>query len=202
MSTSVLDKPALRPAPAADLRWPAEGEGSCDPAPSRSRLAIGAGLIVKAAFGVVLLGLLTLTVGPRFYPFQGFYVRTSSMSPTIAVGALVIATRAPARELGVGDVIVFERPDRPGTMVVHRIFAIEETPTGRFFVTKGDANASPDSWQVPASGNGWRARYVVSRAGFAVAWLHIALSRRGWLAALSIITAVCALISIWTSEEP
>ena len=54
---------------------------------------------------------------------------------------------------------------------------------------------------VGAPRNGWRARHVVSRAGFAVAWLHIALSRRGWLAALSIITAVCALISIWTSEE-
>src|SRR5437588_2550391 len=119
MGTSVLDVPAVLPAPAADPRPTVEGEGSRDPSPSRSRLAIGAGLIVKAAFGVVLLSLLTLTVGPRFYPFQSFYVRTSSMSPTIPVGALVIATRAPAGELRVGDVIVFERPDRPGTMVVH-----------------------------------------------------------------------------------
>jgi signal peptidase len=179
----------------------AEGGGSCDPSPSRSRLVVSAGLIAKATFGAVLLGLLTLTVGPRFYPFQGFYVRTSSMSPTIPVGALVIATPAPASELGVGDVIVFERPDRPGTMVVHRIFGVEASPTGRFFVTKGDANGSPDSWRVPLTGNGLRARYEISRAGFMVGWLHTALSRRGWLGALSIITALCALISIWTSED-
>jgi signal peptidase len=202
MSTSVLEAPAVLPAPGAGLRPTAEGEGSRDPSPSRSRRATGAGLIVKAAFGVVLLGLLTLTVGPRFYPFQSFYVRTSSMSPTIPVGALVIATRAPASELRAGDVIVFERPDRPGTMVVHRIFGIEQTPSGTFFITKGDANGSPDSWRVPVSGDGWRARYGISRAGFAVAWLHIALSRRGWLGALSIVTALCALISIWKTEEP
>jgi signal peptidase len=184
MSTAVLDVRVAKPAPAMWL------------APAAARL------IVKASFVAVLLGLVTLTAGPRFFPFQSFYVRTSSMSPTIPVGALVVATRAPAAELGAGDVIVFERPDRPGTMVVHRIYAVEQTPSGRAFITKGDANSSPDSWQVPATGEGWRATYSVSRAGFAVGWLHAALTRRGWLGALAIVAAVCALISIWQSEEP
>lgn len=184
MSAAVLDVPAAKPAPALRL------------APAAARLA------VKAAFGVVLLGLLTLVVGPRLYPFQSFYVRTSSMSPTIPVGSLVIATRAPADELGPGDVIVFRRPDRPGMMVVHRIDSVEQTPTGRAFVTKGDANGAPDSWRVPAAGAGWQAVYSMPRVGFTVGWLHAALSRRGWLGALAIIAAVLALITIWRSEEP
>jgi signal peptidase len=165
-------------------------------------MSTAARLVVRAAFGTVVLGLLTLVVGPRLYPFESFYVRTSSMSPTIPVGALVIATRAPADELGPGDVIVFRRPVRPGMMVVHRIDSVEPTPTGRAFVTKGDANGSPDSWRVPATGEGWRAVYSLSRVGFTVGWLHAALSRRGWLGALAIVAAACALVAIWQSEEP
>jgi signal peptidase I len=184
MSTAVLDLPAAPPAPAFRL------------APATARL------VIRALFGLVVLGLLTLVVGPRLYPFQGFYVRSGSMSPTIPLGALVIATRAPADELGVGDVIVFHRPDRPTTIVVHRIYAVEQTPTGRAFLTKGDANDSADSWTVPATGEGWRAVYSFSRAGFTVGWLHAAVSRRGWVGAFAIVTALCALISIWQCEEP
>jgi signal peptidase I len=184
MSTAALDLAAAPPAPAFR------------PAPAV------AGLILKASFGIVVLGLLTLVVGPQMYPFQSFYVRTGSMTPTIPVGSLVIATRTPADKLHVGDVIVFERPDRPGTMVVHRIYAVQQTDTGRAFVTKGDANGSPDAWLVRATGEGWRAEYSLSRLGFAVGWLHIALSRRGWLGAFAIVVAVWALMTIWQCEEP
>jgi signal peptidase len=158
--------------------------------------------VAKAVFGAVLLGLVGLVIGPRLYPFQSFYVRTGSMSPTIPVGALVIATRAPADELRAGDVIVFEAPGRSGTMVVHRIDAVAQTPAGPAFVTKGDGNAAPDGWRVPATGHGWRAVYSISRAGFLVGWLHAAVSRRGWLGAVAVVAAVLALITIWQSEEP
>jgi signal peptidase len=159
-------------------------------------------LAVKAAIGAVVLGLVTLLVGPRLYPFQAFYVRSGSMSPAIPVGALVVATRASAGDLRPGDVIVFHRPDRPEMMIVHRIAAIEDSGAGPVFVTKGDANGSPDGWQVPADGDGWQARYSISRAGFAVGWLHAAASRRGWLGTLAIIAAISALTVIWRSEEP
>ena len=184
MSTAVLDLPAARPAPASGL------------APAAARL------ILRASFAVVLLGLLVLAVGPRLYPFKGFYVRSGSMAPTIPVGALVIATVVRADDLGPGDVIVFERPDRPGTMVVHRIDAVEETPAGRAFITKGDANGSPDGWRLTARGEGLRAAYTFSGAGFTVGWLHAALGRQGWLGAFALVAAVLALIWIWQSEEP
>lgn len=184
MSSAVLDASAVKPAPAFGL------------VPAAARL------VVKAVFGVTLLGLLLLVVGPRVYPVQAFYVRTGSMSPTIPVGALVVAIRASADTLGPGDVIVFQRPDQPGMMVVHRIEAVKEGPSGRVFVTKGDANGGPDSWQVPASGDGWRATYSLSRVGFVVGWLHVALSRRGWAGTLTIIAAIYALVLIWRCEEP
>jgi signal peptidase len=159
-------------------------------------------LVLKAAIGVVMLGLVTLVVGPRLYPFQAFYVRSGSMSPAIPVGSLVVATRASAGDLRPGDVIVFRRPDQPGMMVVHRIAAVEQSPSGPAFVTKGDANGSPDGWQVPAAGDGWQARYSISQAGFVIGWLHAASNRRGWLGTLAIVAAVSALMVIWRSEEP
>jgi len=184
MSAAVIDVPAAKPAPVFGL------------VPAAARL------VVRAAIGTVVLGLLTLVVGPRLYPFQAFYVRTGSMSPVIQVGSLVVATRATAADLRPGDVIVFRRPDRPRMMVVHRIAAIEQTASGPAFITKGDANGSPDAWVVPATGEGWRAEYSISRAGFLVGWLHAAVSRRGWLGSLAMAAAVYALIVIWRSEEP
>jgi signal peptidase I len=184
MSAAVLDLSATRPAPA--IR----------PVPAVARL------LVKALSGTVVLGLLVLVVGPHLYSFESFYVRSGSMSPAIPVGSLVIATLEPAEKLGIGDVIVFQRPDRPGTMVVHRINAVVMTPKGRAFITKGDANGTPDGWQVAATGEGWKAVYSIRRAGFLVGWLHIALSRRGWLGAFAVAVAIWALITIWECEEP
>ena len=184
MSTAVLNVPAVKPAPARGL------------APAAARFA------VRAAFGSVVLALFILAIGPRLYPFQSFYVRSGSMAPTIPVGALVIATRAAASDLGAGDVIIFERPGQSGVKVVHRIVAVEPGPTGPVFVTKGDANGAPDGWRVPATGEGWRARHSFPGAGFTVAWLHAAMSRRGWLGAVSIVAAIYALIAIWRCEAP
>jgi signal peptidase I len=184
MSTTALDLGLRRPAPALWL------------VPAAARL------VGKALVATVVLGLLTLVVGPRLYPFESFYVRSGSMAPGIPVGALVVATRASADQLGVGDVIVFERPDQPGTMVTHRIVAVEETQAGRDFVTKGDANADPDPWRVPARGTGWQARYSFARAGFMVGWVHTAVSRRGWLGGVAIAAAVYALVCIWRDPDP
>ena len=184
MSTAALDVRAATPAPAFG------------PVPAVARL------LLRASLGVVVLGLLTLAVGPRLYPFQSFYVRSGSMTPTIPVGSLVVTTRAPAASLRVGDVIVFDRPDRPGMMIVHRIAAVVQTPDGPAFLTKGDANNSPDGWVVPARGEGWRAAYSFPGLGFTVGWLHAALSRRGWLGAIAIVAAVMALVAIWQCEEP
>jgi signal peptidase len=181
-------------------------EGSKDPSsgallPLR---AIGRALrwLINGVFGVLMLVLIVMTIGPKLYPFDTFYVRTGSMDPAISVGALVIATQAPAGSLGVGDIIVFDRPDRPDVMLVHRIHGVENGAGGRVFVTKGDANDAPDPWRVPATGSGWHHRVSLPGLGFAVGWLRIALSKQGWVGVLAVVVAVWALVSIWQTPEP
>src|SRR5207253_10765508 len=101
-----------------------------------------------------------VAIAPRFLPVQTFFVRSGSMRPTIAVGAQAFYTPVDSRDLQRGDIIIFRRPGGTGELVTHRIFAVEHTGSGTQFVTKGDANALPDPWRVPATGHGWR--YVVA----------------------------------------
>ena len=184
MSTAVLNVPAVKPAPALGLA------------------SAAARLVIRTAFGLVLLAFATLAVGPRLLHFQTFYVRSGSMSPVMPVGALVIAVPASAKDLGPGDVVIFQPPGRPGTRVVHRIHAVEERASGRVFITKGDANTAPDPWEVAATGRGWRAVYSLDGLGFVVAWLNFAVSSRGLLATVAVLAALYALVVIWRCEEP
>lgn len=181
-------------------------EGSIDPSSGTSgtmrKVTSALRMALNVAFGLVLLILIVLTLGPKFYPFEAFYVRTGSMVPTIKVGALVIATQAPANSLDVGDIIVFPRPDRPDMMVVHRITALEKGPDGPVFVTKGDANDAIDEWRVPATGSGWHYRASYPGVGFIVGWARIALSSKGWVGGLAVLLSIWALVSIWQAPEP
>ncbi|MHA2298968.1 MAG: signal peptidase I [Candidatus Hodarchaeales archaeon] len=88
--------------------------------------------------------------------YWGFYDRPNDPEQVIGPfiipvhwlrGDLLIVQGVPYEILNVGDVIVF---DDPGLTipVVHRIIAINETSTGRYFLTKGDDNPISDSDEV------------------------------------------------------
>ena len=156
-----------------------------------------ASIVMYAVIALVLL----LTLGPRFLPFQTFYIRTGSMRPGLPVGSLVVSTRQPAANLRVGDVITFNRPGVPGDVVTHRIAAIESSPTGPVFVTKGDANGVPDSWRVNATGDGWKYAFSVPYVGYAVGYLQSGLAGIGARGALIILGTVLALWVIWRNPK-
>ena len=192
----LLYGPLRRPDPAVDDESAREQESA--PAPRRRSFMRGLVRVVSTMIMLVAVGfLLLVTVGPRFLPFQSFYIRTGSMRPGIPVGALVVATREPAANLHVGDIIVFDRPGVPGDMVTHRIFAIEDSPSGPQFVTKGDANGVPDPWRVAATGDGWKYKFSVRYAGYAVGYAQVLLAGIGPRGALIIVCTVLALFMIW-----
>ena len=188
------------PTPADDVERPGQ-EPNAQPKRRRSlvrRLVRAVStMIMMSTIGFALL----VTVGPHFLPFQSFYIRTGSMRPGLPVGALVVATREPAANLHVGDVIVFDRPGVPGDMVTHRIFAIEDSPSGPQFVTKGDANGVPDPWRVAVAGDGWKYKFSVPYAGYAVGYAQALLAGIGPRGAFVIICTVLALFMIWRVPE-
>src|SRR5581483_11354295 len=52
--------------------------------------------VVMIAAGLVVLGLVAITIGPRFLPYQALIVRSGSMSPTIPTGSIVFYTKIPS----------------------------------------------------------------------------------------------------------
>jgi signal peptidase len=121
---------------------------------------------------LLVLTLLFLNVGPRLFPYQALIVRSGSMAPTIPTGSLNLYRKVNADQLHVGQIILFTDPLDPSVQITHRIYAIQGGAQGRYFITKGDANAVPDNWQVPAVGSGWTVFWHVPDVGYALSALE------------------------------
>ena len=152
---------------------------------------------VMIAAGLVVLGLVAITIGPRFLPYQALLVRSGSMSPTIPTGSIVFYTKIPSARVKVGDIIVFSKPGDSTEKVTHRVYGIGHSATGEYFTTKGDANGTPDDWRVPAVGTGWIARFHVPVIGYALVYLQSTLARLLLLVIPAILLGVITLYEIW-----
>lgn len=175
-------------------------EMTTSPPTTRSRLGVAgrvAGWLLMIVAGLVVLGLVAITVGPRFLPYQALIVRSGSMSPTIPTGSIVFYRKTTAAKVKVGDVIVFAKPGDPTEKVTHRVEQIKTGPTGPYFITKGDANGTPDDWRVPAAGTGWVESFHVARAGYALVYLRSTFARLLLLVLPAILLGAITLYEIW-----
>lgn len=80
-------------------------------------------------------------------PFIGDYkfmiVQSGSMEPSIKTGAVVMVN--PVDNYKIGDIITFKKSERA---ITHRINDIEVREGKPYYITKGDANNTPDSKKV------------------------------------------------------
>jgi signal peptidase I len=155
------------------------------------------GWAALVAAGLIVLGLLAVTVGPRFLPYQALIVWSGSMSPTIPTGSIVFYKKVNAASVKVGDIIVFDKPGQTNEKVTHRVYKIGHSPTGNYFTTKGDANGTPDDWRVPAVGTGWVAAFHVPTVGYALVDLQSTLARLLLLVIPAILLGGITLYEIW-----
>jgi len=153
--------------------------------------------ILVAAAAIVAASLLAVTIGPNFFPYQALVVRSGSMSPTIRTGSIVFYKKVNADKVKVGDIIVFDKPGQTNEKVTHRVYKISNSPTGRYFTTKGDANGTPDSWRVPAVGTGWVSAFHVPTIGYALAALQSTLARLLLLVIPALALGAITLYEIW-----
>ena len=170
----------------------------------RRWLHVGASVlrvVLLAVITVVIVGLLAITVGPRFLPYEALVVRSGSMSPTIPTGSVVFYRKLAADKVKVGDIIVFSRPGEPNVKVTHRVYKIGTDATGRYFVTKGDANAVPDNWRVPAVGTGWIAAFHVPVIGYILYDLQSTLARLLLLLVPAVLLGVITLYEVWSDRR-
>jgi signal peptidase len=87
------------------------------------------------------------------------------MSPTLHLGDMVIAAKVSPDSIREGDIIEFLQ----GQMrVIHRVIDIEDSGGSRQFITKGDANDSPDIDPVSPSQVKGKAMFSVPKVGWVV----------------------------------
>jgi signal peptidase len=154
-----------------------------------------------SAIAIVIVAVVFLvSIGPKFLPYQTFFVRSGSMSPTFDTGDMIVLSKVDASDLKARDIITFDRPDKPGTLVTHRIVSVETNASGKQFVTKGDANSSPDPWRVPASGTGWRYRSRIPKLGYVFGYLGTPQARLALLAIPALLLGILSIIDIWKPQ--
>lgn len=110
---------------------------------------------------IVVLALLWFSLG--LLPFFPTAVAGGSMSPTLYLGDMVIATEVSPDAIKEGDIIEFRQG---GKMVIHRVVYIEENDGFRQFITKGDANDSPDINPVSPSQVKGKVLFAVPKVGW------------------------------------
>ena len=96
--------------------------------------------------GILLLLLVAvfcipLTV-PRFFGYQIYSVVSGSMEPAIPTGSLVYIREEEPGEVAEGDVIAFCGASHGASIITHRV--VENRVVMGDFITRGDANQSPD----------------------------------------------------------
>jgi signal peptidase len=152
---------------------------------------------VMSTGAVLAIGMLALTVGPRFLPYQTYTVLSGSMEPTLPVGSVIVAVPAQGDELNKGDIITVAIPQRQEMLVTHRIVGVETGSQGRVFKTKGDANQEPDSWIVPAASGGWRYAFAIPYLGYVLSALQSGFGRLVLLVVPTLLLGGLLLVEIW-----
>ena len=197
--TSIMEPP-MQTTPQTPEAGPSAPASTAAPEAKRTPLGwLGAAAtwVLMVAAGLVAIGLFAITVGPRFLPYQALIVRSGSMSPTIPTGSVVFYTKKDASKVKVGDIIVFNRPGVANEKVTHRVFKIGKSATGKYFITKGDANGAPDDWQVPAVGTGWVAKFHIPAVGYALVDLQSTIGRLLLLIIPALALGAITLYEIW-----
>ena len=128
-------------------------------------------------------------------------VVSGSMEPTIGTGSVVLTQKVAVKDLAVGDVVMFERPDDGDAQVVHRIAELEPSQGGPLIRTKGDANATKDPWQVTPQGDtAWVARGSVPYVGYVALATRTAVGQHALFTTAGLLILGGLVVVMWPSK--
>lgn len=171
-------------------------------APCRPRGGRGLRTVLVAAAVALVLGLAVAALATKILGLQGLSVLSGSMFPAIATGDVVV--NAPIRPLDArpGDIVTFKDPRSQSRLITHRVRDVQRHGGLVHFVTKGDANNTPERWRVGVDGRIGRTVARVPRLGFALGWLGTPLGRFGFIVLPALLLGVAELVRIWRADPP
>src|SRR5947209_7117118 len=93
---------------------------------------------------VVALGALSAALVAGHAGYRTEMMETSSMSPLIKPGDVVLVRPVAPATIHAGDVVTFHEPLGDHLLVTHRVIAVTPSRFGPAFHTRGDANKVAD----------------------------------------------------------
>ena len=105
---------------------------------------------------------------PRVMGWTPMVVLSGSMEPTLPLGSVAMVEPRAATSIVAGDLLTFHHPERPGTLVTHRVTEATRLDNGLVsFKTKGDANNVEDKWAIMSPQVVGTVKFDVPYAGYA-----------------------------------
>jgi signal peptidase len=123
---------------------------------------------ILLAFVVMVAILLIFSAFPIAGNYKIFVVQSGSMAPAIKMGSLVIVK--PANDYKIGDVITFGPYSKTKAPTTHRIYDIKVVNGQPVYITKGDANNTPDTREITKRDILGKVLFSIPYLGFAVAF--------------------------------
>ena len=106
-------------------------------------------VLAWVVIGSVVLVLAVAVVVPRIAGATPYTILTSSMTPDMPPGTLVVVKPVDPDEISIGSVITYQLKSGEPTVVTHRVVSAGFDLEGNAsFTTQGDANESPDEKPV------------------------------------------------------
>lgn len=153
---------------------------------------------------VIAIGSRTSADGQRVvYGQPVMTIISGSMTPTIAVGDIVVdapVTAAQAGHFHVGQIISFRAAPGSPEIITHRIVAVRVQDGAVSYITKGDANNSADATPRPASDVIGLYRFSIPRGGYVLVAMHTPRVLVMLLA--SALLWIVAGVSFWIAARP
>lgn len=145
--------------------------------------------------------ILLAAVAPMLVGLKTYTVRSGSMTPAVRTGDVIVARQIAPTEASVGEIVTFKDPAGGGELITHRVRAIETSPEGIRFVTRGDANNSFERWSVPADGRIGELAYRIPLLGFPLAAIGSTIGKLALIVVPSLVLLVLGLLRIWSPER-
>ncbi len=121
---------------------------------------------ILVGFLVLVALLLIVSVLPITGNFKVLTVLSGSMEPSIKTGSVVAVK--PEADYKIGDVITFGPYSKTQAPVTHRISDIKVQGGESVYITKGDANESPDMREIVKNDIVGKVLFSVPYVGYAV----------------------------------
>lgn len=122
---------------------------------------------------VLLIAVVTL-VFTAFSPVKSFRilrVMSGSMEPVIKTGSLAYSQATNPSSIKKNDIISYVSKQDSNILVTHRVIEIKKKDTNTIFITKGDANSSPDLDEISPGRIKGKVLFSVPYLGFISQWM-------------------------------